>query len=761
VLVLLVNFQDNPVQPWTQEQARSMVFDTVNAFYQENSSNQTWLTGDVQGYFTLPALSVTEICDGWAIHVYAQQAAQAEGIDLSGYNRFVYVFPGVSTCGWTGKGTLGGTPSMSWINGSLSLRTVGHELGHNFGLQHAEQLECGSAVIGDPCISITYGDSMDIMGESGITGHFNMYNKELLGWLTAEAGEVATAEGDGSYLLAPYESAASGTARGLKVRRGTDSVTGQPLWYYLEYRQAVGFDSFLDGKPVTSGVVFHLDPASSARGSQLLDMTPASTRYDLDDAALLNGSSYTDPDAGVTVTTDWADASGASVTVSYAGQSCIRANPTLSLSPSESAWVSAGSTVAYTATLTNRDSSGCAASDFNLSALLPAGWSASSASLNLAPGASGTVTLSVTSASNAADGFYDLTISAVSSSDANYASSGSVTYVVQAPAPVCAPANPTLVLTASPSQPVLAGSSVTYTATLTNRDSSACAASVFDVGASVPAGWSAGSASVSLAPGASTSVNVSVTSASSAAEGQYAISLLATNRSEAGFGTSLQTSYAVAAPTPVCVAADPLLTLTPVSSGAVVPGSTVTYSLTLSNRDSSDCTASDFALSAQLPAGWSAGSANVHLAPGASTTLSLAITTAADAADGSYAIAIQAENLSAAGYGSSVPASIAVAAPANQAPVAVDDSLALSAKVATSIGVLANDSDPDQDPLTVVSVTQGAKGSVQIAADGSLLYTPAKSFKDGDSFTYTISDGEKVATATVTVALVNAKVNNK
>ena len=72
--------------------------------------------------------------------------------------------------------------------------------------------------------------------------------------------------------------------------------------------------------------------------------------------------------------------------------------------------------------------------------------------------------------------------------------------------------------------------------------------------------------------------------------------------------------------------------------------------------------------------------------------------------------------------------------------------------------VLMNDSDPDGDPLTVVSVTNGAHGTVTIDAAGLPLFTSSPTFIDGkDSFTYTISDGRGgTSTATVTVN-VNAK----
>ena len=72
-----------------------------------------------------------------------------------------------------------------------------------------------------------------------------------------------------------------------------------------------------------------------------------------------------------------------------------------------------------------------------------------------------------------------------------------------------------------------------------------------------------------------------------------------------------------------------------------------------------------------------------------------------------------------------------------------------------TIDVLANDSDPDGDPLTIASVTQGTNGHVAITANKKFLtYHPTGSFIGTDSFTYTASDGRgglSVGTVLVTV----------
>jgi uncharacterized repeat protein (TIGR01451 family) len=95
---------------------------------------------------------------------------------------------------------------------------------------------------------------------------------------------------------------------------------------------------------------------------------------------------------------------------------------------------------------------------------------------------------------------------------------------------------------------------------------------------------------------------------------------------------------------------------------------------------------------------------------------------------------------------------------ANQPPVAVNDTATTNEDAAITISVLSNDSDPENDALTITSVTQGANGAVTINAGATVRYTPNTNFNGSDSFTYTVNDGlggTSTATVTVTVNAVN------
>lgn len=71
-------------------------------------------------------------------------------------------------------------------------------------------------------------------------------------------------------------------------------------------------------------------------------------------------------------------------------------------------------------------------------------------------------------------------------------------------------------------------------------------------------------------------------------------------------------------------------------------------------------------------------------------------------------------------------------------PKANPDNVTTFENVAVNINVLANDTDPDGDRLTLTGFTQPSHGSVLANPDGSLRYTPALGFVGTDSFVYTI-----------------------
>ena len=309
--MILVNFTDKALQPYTTEFARQVAFTATSNWDLENSHGQTSLEGDVFGWFTIPMSSTS--CDTARIASLGKQAATNAGISLSTYTRFVFAFPNTSACTWWGWGQIGGSPTNAWVNGSFALRVVAHEMGHNLGLYHAQSLDCGAAPIGPSCTSDPYGDVLDTMGGTSIN-HFNAFQKERLGWIGA-AGQppVVTVTQSGTYWLDPYE-LGGGTAKALKIWKSGSN--GARTFYYVEMRRGLGSDSAMRSSTnLMNGVVVHTGTENNANSSFLLDMTPETASFS--DAALTVGRSFTDGAAHVTIAPLSVSDTGGYVAVSF------------------------------------------------------------------------------------------------------------------------------------------------------------------------------------------------------------------------------------------------------------------------------------------------------------------------------------------------------------------------------------------------------------------------------------------------------------
>jgi hypothetical protein len=91
----------------------------------------------------------------------------------------------------------------------------------------------------------------------------------------------------------------------------------------------------------------------------------------------------------------------------------------------------------------------------------------------------------------------------------------------------------------------------------------------------------------------------------------------------------------------------------------------------------------------------------------------------------------------------------------NDLPVAVDDAATIAedtALVVTGATLASNDSDPENDTLTVTAVGNASNGTVALVA-GTVTFTPTPNFNGAASFTYTLSDGTDTDTGAVAVTV--------
>jgi Gametolysin peptidase M11 len=147
----------------------------------------------------------------------AQSAAAAAGYDLSLYRRLVYIVP-EQTCALGGVGA-GREVFLAQEGGALDYLTLVHELGHTFGLPHANASSCARG-----CRVFEYGDPMSPMGH-GATD-FTALEKLKLGWIS----NVRRVEASGTYTVADIDEPSS-VPQALVV----PTAAGE---YWIEHRAA-------------------------------------------------------------------------------------------------------------------------------------------------------------------------------------------------------------------------------------------------------------------------------------------------------------------------------------------------------------------------------------------------------------------------------------------------------------------------------------------------------------------------------------------
>lgn len=100
--------------------------------------------------------------------------------------------------------------------------------------------------------------------------------------------------------------------------------------------------------------------------------------------------------------------------------------------------------------------------------------------------------------------------------------------------------------------------------------------------------------------------------------------------------------------------------------------------------------------------------------------------------------------------------------PVNRPPVAGADAVFAHANFTTPFPtalLLANDSDPDGDPLSITGVTPGTNTAAVTLATNAVLFTPLTNFTGAAGFSYLVSDGQGgAATGAVTVSVIQPRI---
>jgi hypothetical protein len=291
VAVILVSLE-GVTNAFDPDQIRTALFGatgrTSQTYWEEASFGKFTVTGalrtdgDVFGPYT-----ISGDCSYDNIVNASAQAAQNAGVDLSVYDHVVRYTP-EDVCDGGGEGDQPGKNSIIYgLTLNYLWEYVAHEVGHNFGCGHASSYDnCAVGAFEGGCDHNEYGDETDIMGSRN--GHYMSYYKDALGWLDAANKTVVTSSRQ--VRLYPIEQAATGL-QSVLVPREDDSQ------FHLEFRQAVGYDSFLEPN-LTNGVLLRYLPTGRRTLPHLIDFGSSNGPRD---AALRPGTTFTDQNKQIKV----------------------------------------------------------------------------------------------------------------------------------------------------------------------------------------------------------------------------------------------------------------------------------------------------------------------------------------------------------------------------------------------------------------------------------------------------------------------------
>ncbi|MCP4179369.1 MAG: tandem-95 repeat protein [bacterium] len=97
--------------------------------------------------------------------------------------------------------------------------------------------------------------------------------------------------------------------------------------------------------------------------------------------------------------------------------------------------------------------------------------------------------------------------------------------------------------------------------------------------------------------------------------------------------------------------------------------------------------------------------------------------------------------------------------PVNNPPIALGDQAEINSGQTVQINVLSNDSDPDEDTLSIIHISTPPNGTITNNGS-SIVYTSNSGYSGSDSFSYTISDSHgATAIASVIVSVISINEN--